>query len=138
MSINDLYWLGAFVVAIILSDIILGNLRAGIEEVNNSSAGITGALKKSMLLVLIIFMTCLLFIANTFMETTAIITMITTAYTGIISALGYHEAQSALANIQMVYPDLNISDGLNKFFNVQSEKENKLRKLSSIKFDPKD
>lgn len=138
MNVNDLYWFGALVSGIILSDLMLGNLRAGIEGINNSSAGISGALKKAMLLVIVIFMTTLLYIGTTFMNTTAIITMIISAYTGIIGALGYHEAQSALANVQMVYPDIDISDGLNKFFNVKSEQENKTRKLKAFKLDIED
>lgn len=133
MGMNDLYWLGAIVVIVLFVDIILGNIRAGYEGINNSSAGIKGILKKSMILVLILSMTGLLAIADMFIETNSIIVMITGSYTAIVSALGYYEAQSALANIQLVYPDLQLLEIANKFFNVDSEKENKERKLSVVK-----
>lgn len=128
MSLNDMYLLGVLVVIAVAVDVLVGNLRASYEGRNNSSSGIKGIVKKAIILSLTITMMLLLFLVNTFGESNQLIFTVGSSYTTVLSALGYHEIQSILANVKMTYPDINIPNGVYKFFNIESEiinKENK-------------
>lgn len=128
MSVNDLYLLGLFLIAASGLDIVVGNLRARYEDKNNATSGIYGALKKAIILSVMLTMMFLLYLANAYAESTQLIAVVGGTYTTVLSALGYHEVQSVLANVQMAYPDFTIPEGLYKFFNVGSEIVNKENK----------
>lgn len=134
-SVHDLYLLGYLVIFAVGVDIIVGNLRASYDGINNSSAGGKGLVKKGIILTVTFAMMCLLYAVTEFAEAVILIKAIITIYPTVLVPLAYHEIQSILANVQMTYPDINISDGINKFFNVKSEKENKVRKLNNMKSD---
>ncbi|WP_433322440.1 phage holin family protein [Weissella tructae] len=131
MSDNDLYLLGFLLIFVVGVDIVLGNLRAGYAGENNSSAGKEGIYKKSIILVSTLAMMFLMYAVHTFAESTSLIAAVSGVYVIVLMPLGYHEIQSVLANIELTYPDVHISDRLYrvyKFFNVESEvkhKENK-------------
>lgn len=133
LSVHDLFLLGFLVIFAVAVDIVLGNLRASYDGVHNSSAGYKGLLKKGIILVITLAMMLLLYVVTEFSEAKILVTAIITTYPTVILPLGYHEIQSILANVQMTYPDINISEGINKFFNVQSEINNKTRRTNSLK-----
>lgn len=135
LSVHDLFLLGFLLIFAVAIDIIVGNLRASYDGVHNSSAGYKGLIKKGVILVITLSMMLLLYAVTEFAEDKILVIAIITTYPTVILPLGYHEIQSILANVQMTYPDINISDGINKFFNVKSEKENKVRKLNNMKSD---
>lgn len=123
-----MYLLGCLLIFSVGVDIAIGNLRAGYAGENNSSAGKEGILKKGIILTSALAMMFLLYTVHTFAESTYLIVAVNGAYGIVLMPLGYHEIQSILANIQLTFPGVNISKGLYKFFNVQSEinhKENK-------------
>lgn len=135
LSVHDLFLLGFLVIFAVAVDIVLGNLRASYDGVHNSSAGYKGLLKKGIILVITLAMMLLLYVVTEFAEAKILVTTIAVTYPTVVLPLGYHEIQSILANVQMTYPDINIAEGINKFFNVKSEKENKVRKLNNMKSD---
>lgn len=128
MSVNDLYLLGLFLIVASGLDIIVGNLRARYEDKNNSTSGIYGALKKAIILSVMLTMMFLLYMTNEYAESAQLIAAVGGTYTTVLTALGYHEFQSVLANVQMAYPDFTIPERLYKFFNVESEIVNKEKK----------
>ncbi|MHD0286859.1 phage holin family protein [Weissella tructae] len=128
MSLNDMYLLGFLVIFAVGIDIIVGNLRASYEDKNNSSSGGKGILKKAIILTVTLAMMFLLYAVTSFAESGHLIAAVCTAYATVLAPLGYHEVQSILANVQMTFPDIHISDGINKFFNVKSEIKNKENK----------
>lgn len=135
MSVHDLYLIGFLVIFAVAVDIFVGNLRASYDGINNSSAGQKGLVKKGIILTVTLAMMFLLYAVTEFAEAEILIKAIITIYPTVLVPLAYHEVQSILANVQMTYPDINIAEGINKFFNVKSEKENKVRKLNNMKSD---
>jgi len=133
LSVHDLYLIGFLVMFAVFVDIVVGNLRASYEGVHNSDSGGKGLVKKGIILTVTLAMMLLLYGVTTFAEATVIITAVVTTYALVLFPIGYHEIQSILASVQIMYPDINIADGINNFFNVESEKANKARKLSELK-----
>lgn len=133
LSVHDLYLIGFLLMFAVGIDIIVGNLRAKYEGVNNSDSGSKGLIKKGVILTVALAMMFLLYVVTTFAEDTTLITAVITTYGIVLLPLGYHEVQSILANVQMTYPDINISDGLNDFFNVKSEAVSKELKTKRLK-----
>lgn len=138
LSVHDLYLIGFLVLFAVGVDIVVGNLRASYEGINNSDSGSKGLIKKGVITTVTLAMMLLLWAVTVFADTAVLVGVVVTTYSIVLFPLGYHEVQSILANLQMTYPDINVADGINKFFNVESEKVNKTRKSNKLQAELKE